>query len=54
MTDKKISLPEIKTEQKSGAEKFLMNGIEKLYAGIKEVFLLNPFSKFACCRCACN
>ena len=32
MTDKKISLPEIKTEQKSGAEKFLMNGIEQSFS----------------------
>jgi len=32
MTDKKISLPEIKTEQKSGDEKFLMNGIEQSFS----------------------
>jgi len=32
MTDKKISLAEIKTEQKSGAEKFLMNGIEQSFS----------------------
>ena len=32
MTREKMSLPEIQTEQKSGKEKFLLNGIEQDYS----------------------
>lgn len=32
MTDKKISLPKIQTNQKSGAERFVLNGIEQNFS----------------------